>query len=57
MLKSFTGAFTGDVKVQIGVFTGDNGNFSVSSDYIEYGSSEQSVDRTLPWLLLLQGDD
>lgn len=54
MLKSFTGAFTGDVVAQIGVYTGDNGNFSVSCDYIEYVG--QLVDWAGSWLLLLLGD-
>lgn len=52
MLKSLTGWFTKDVKVQVAVYTGDNGAFSVSSDYMEY----ISVGRTGAWLLLLLGD-
>ncbi|MCX5885481.1 MAG: hypothetical protein NT096_06195 [Proteobacteria bacterium] len=33
---TFTGVFTGDVIVQIAVYTGDNGTFHVSSDWITY---------------------
>ena len=54
MLKSFAGAFTGDVRAQIGVYTGDDGNFSVSCDYIEYVG--QLVGWGGSWLLLLLGD-
>ncbi|MBW1716687.1 MAG: hypothetical protein JRH04_14900 [Deltaproteobacteria bacterium] len=54
MLKSFTGAFTEDVVAQIGVYTGDDGNFSVSCDYIEYVG--QLVGWAGSWLLLLLGD-
>ena len=54
MLKSFTGAFTEDVVAQIGASTGDNGDFSVSCDYIEYVG--QLVGWAGSWLLLLLGD-
>lgn len=35
-LGTFSGVFTGDVIVQIAVYTGDNGTFHVSSDWITY---------------------
>jgi hypothetical protein len=35
-LGTFPGAFTGDVIVQIAVYTGDNGTFHVSSDWVTY---------------------
>ena len=35
-LGTFSEVFTGDVIVQIAVYTGDNGTFHVSSDYITY---------------------
>ena len=54
MLKSFTGASTEDVKAQIGVYTGDNGIFFVSCDYMEYVG--QLVGWAGSWLLLLLGD-
>ena len=54
MLKSFTGASTEDVKAQIGVYTGDNGIFFVSCDYMEYVG--QFVGWAGSWLLLLLGD-
>ena len=54
MLKSFTEAFTEDVEAQIGVYTGDDGDFSVSCDYIEYVG--QLVGWLGSWLLLLLGD-
>lgn len=53
-LKSFTGAFTEDAEAQISVYTGDDGNFFVSCDYIEYVG--QLVGWLGSWLLLLLGD-
>ena len=47
---TFTGVFTGDVIVQIAVYTGDNGTFHVASDCLQYGpdpsvfSDELAVD-------------
>jgi len=35
-LGTFPGAFTGDVSIQIQAYTGDNGTFHVSSDWITY---------------------
>ena len=35
-LGTFPEAFTGDVNVQIAVYTGDNGTFHVSSDWVTY---------------------
>ena len=54
MLNSFTGAFTEDVQAQIGVYTGDDGNFSVSCDYMEYVGQLDGWAGS--WLLLLLGD-
>ena len=54
MLESFAEAFTEDVEAQISVYTGDNGDFSVSCDYMEYVG--QLVGWAGSWLLLLLGD-
>lgn len=54
MLESFAEAFTEAVEAQISVYTGDNGDFSVSCDYMEYVG--QLVGWAGSWLLLLLGD-